>query len=61
MFPAVQAALGLGLAAAKGMVDKAPVTIASGIDIKNYSEGSYDIYDKQNPGSPLVKVPYRKI
>ena len=29
-------------------------------NMRNYTEGSYDIYDKHNPGFPLVKVPYRK-
>ena len=29
-------------------------------NIRDYNEGSYDIYNKQNPGYPIVKVPYRK-
>ena len=50
-------ALGLGLAAAKGMVDKAPVTIASGID----EAKALDLKKQLNELGNNVSVPGLKI
>ena len=50
-------ALGLGLAAAKGMVDKAPVTIASGID----EAKALDLKKQLNELGNIVSVPGLKI
>ena len=49
--------LGLGLAAAKGMVDKAPVTIASGID----EAKALDLKKQLNELGNIVSVPGLKI
>ena len=49
--------LGLGLAAAKGMVDKAPVTIASGID----EAKALDLKKQLNELGNNVSVPGLKI
>lgn len=50
-------ALGLGLAAAKGMVDKAPMTIASGID----EAKARDLKKQLNELGNTVSVPGLKI
>jgi len=50
-------ALGLGLAAAKGMVDKAPVTIATGID----EAKALDLKKQLNELGNSVSVPDLKI
>lgn len=50
-------ALGLGLAAAKGMVDKAPVTIATGID----EAKALDLKKQLNELDNIVSVPGLKI